>query len=94
MYKVANGMSSEIMNGIFKLRENTHYNLRRTSQFLVDPIQCVMVVNLHCTWDPKFGNKHTSKLKILTPLLVLNKKLENGNLRTAHVEFAKFTHPI
>ena len=38
MYKVANGMSPEIMNDIFKLRENTHYNLRRTSKFLVDPI--------------------------------------------------------
>ena len=29
------------MNGIFKLRENTHYNLRHTSQFLVDPIHSV-----------------------------------------------------
>ena len=38
LYKVANGMSPEIMNDIFKLRENTHYNLRHTSQFLVDPI--------------------------------------------------------
>ena len=34
-------MSPEIMIGIFKLRENTHYNLRRTSQFLVDPIHSV-----------------------------------------------------
>ena len=38
LYKVANGMSPEIMNDIFKLRENAHYNLRHTSQFLVDPI--------------------------------------------------------
>ena len=41
MYKVANGMSPDIMNDIFKLRENTHYNLRHTSQFLVDLIQSV-----------------------------------------------------
>ena len=41
MYKVANGMSPEIMNEIFNLRENTHYNLRHTSQFLVDPIHSV-----------------------------------------------------
>ena len=40
IYKVANGICPEIMNDIFKLRENTHYNLRVTSQFLVDPIQC------------------------------------------------------
>ena len=38
MYKVANGMSSEIMNDTFKLRKNTHYNI---SQFLVDPIHSV-----------------------------------------------------
>ena len=30
-------MSSEIMNDIFKLRENTRYNLRYASQFLVEP---------------------------------------------------------
>ena len=41
MYSVANGMSPEIMNDTFKLRENTHSNLRHTSQFLVDPIHTV-----------------------------------------------------
>ena len=41
IYKVANGICPEIMNDIFKLRENTHYNLRGTSQFLVDPIHSV-----------------------------------------------------
>ena len=29
------------MNDVFKLRENTHYNLRHTSQFLVNPIRSV-----------------------------------------------------
>ena len=29
------------MNDIFKLRENTHYDLRHTSQFLIDPIHSV-----------------------------------------------------
>ena len=41
IYKVAKGICSEIMNDIFKLRENTHYNLRNTSQFLVDLIHSV-----------------------------------------------------
>ena len=41
IYKVANGICPEIMNDIFKLRENTHYILRGTSQFLVDPIHSV-----------------------------------------------------
>ena len=41
MYKVANSMSPEIMNEVFKLKGNPHYNLRHTSQFSVDPIHSV-----------------------------------------------------
>ena len=39
-----------------------------------------MVVNQHSIWNPEFGNKYPLKLKMLTPLLVLKKKSENGNL--------------
>ena len=45
IYKVANGICPEIMNDIFKLRENTHYNLKGTSQFLSDPIHSVLNVS-------------------------------------------------
>ena len=38
MCKVANDISPEIMNKVFKLSEKTHYHLRHTKQFLVDPI--------------------------------------------------------
>ena len=41
MYKAANGVSPEIMNDIFKLRDNTHYHLRHTSQSLADPMRNV-----------------------------------------------------
>ena len=41
MYKVVNGISAEIMNEAFKLREETHHYLRHTTQFLVDPIHSV-----------------------------------------------------
>ena len=41
MYKVVNGMPPEIMNDVFKLRDETHYHLRHTAQFLVDPIQSI-----------------------------------------------------
>ena len=34
-------MFPEITNDIFKLTENTHYYLRNTSQFVVDPIPSV-----------------------------------------------------
>ena len=42
MYRVANGMSPEIMNEIFQLTEKSHYNLRYTSEFIIPPIH-----NLH-----------------------------------------------
>ena len=41
MYKVANDISPKIMNEVFKLREKTHYRLRYTAQFLVDPVHSV-----------------------------------------------------
>ena len=41
MYKAANGMPPEIMNDLFKSRDNTHYHLRHQSQFLSDLIHSV-----------------------------------------------------
>ena len=41
MYKVTNGLSSEIMNEIFQIREGSRYNLRYTSQFTIPPIHSV-----------------------------------------------------
>ena len=57
----------------YKLKFDKHVENILLIQFTV----CLMVVNLHRIWDPKFGNKHPLKLKILTPLLVLKKKLES-----------------
>ena len=41
MYKVVNGISTEIMNEVFKKRSNSHYKLRHTSKFFVNPIHSV-----------------------------------------------------
>ena len=38
MYKVANDMSPDIMNEVFKLKNTPHYNLRHTSNISTDPI--------------------------------------------------------
>ena len=62
MYKVVNGISPEITNEVFKLREETHYHLRHTTQFLVNPIQSVlMAVNQLRIWVTKFRNKYLLK---------------------------------
>ena len=41
MYKVANNMSPDIMNEVFKLRNTLHYNLRHTSHFSTYPVHSV-----------------------------------------------------
>ena len=41
MYKVVNGISPEIMNDVFKVRNETHYHVRHTSQLLIEPIHSV-----------------------------------------------------
>ena len=41
MYKVTNGLSPEIMNEIFQIREESRYNLLYTSQFTIPPIHSV-----------------------------------------------------
>ena len=41
MNKVTNGLSPEIMNEIFQIREESRYNLRYTSQFTIPPIHSV-----------------------------------------------------
>ena len=41
MYKVAYRMAPEIMNEIFQLREESHYNLRYTSEYIFPPIHSV-----------------------------------------------------
>ena len=45
MYKFVNGMAPEIMNEVFKQRNNPHYNLRHTSQFYL-----FIFFNQHRIW--------------------------------------------
>ena len=41
MYRVANDVSSDIMNEVFKLRNIPHYNIQHTSHFPTDPAYIV-----------------------------------------------------
>ena len=64
IYKVANSICPDIMNDIFNLRENTHYNLRHTSQFLVDPIHSVFNGSESASYlGPRIWEEKTSKIK-------------------------------
>ena len=41
MYKVANGISPEIMKDVFQIRNISHYNLRYAPIFVTENIHCV-----------------------------------------------------
>ena len=64
MYKVANGISPEIMNEVFQLREQTHH-LRNTTQFLVDPIHIVFNGSESASYlGPKIWEQILTEIKL------------------------------
>ena len=66
---------------VFKLREETHYHLRHTAQFLLDPIHSVFNGSESASYlGPKIWEQiPTVKKKKKTLSSGLKKKLKNGN---------------
>ena len=95
-------MSPEIMIGIFKLRENTHYNLRRTSQFLVDPIHSVFNGSEWASYlGPKIWEQIPFKIKNINSLVEFKKEIRKWkaandpcNLQSLHTRFRFCLKPI
>ena len=89
MYNVANGMSPEIMNEKFQLREKSHYNLRYTSEFIVPLIyhgsESVSYLG------PKIWELIPPVIRQIDIFSGVKKAIKNGNLLTAHAGFAKHT---
>ena len=76
MYKVANGMSPEIMNDMFKLRENTYYNLRYASQFLADPVHSVFNGSESASYlGPKIWEQIPFEIKNINSLVGFKKEI-------------------
>ena len=95
MYKVANDMSPDIINGVFKLRNTPNYNLWQTSHFSTDSIHSVYNRTESVSYlEPKIWSKYLLKLKRRILLMVLRKKFKNGNLLSVHVEFTRFFYQI
>ena len=92
MYKIANGMSSEIMNETFQLREKSHYNLRYTSEFIIPPIHSVHHGSESISYlGPKIWELIPPVIRQIDTFPGFEKAIKNGNLLTAHVGFAKHT---
>ena len=90
MQKVANDMSPDIMNEVSKLRNSLHYNLRHTLHFSTDPIHSVYNRTESTSYlGPKIWEQIPAEIKNKDSLMVLRKKLKNGNLLSVHVEFVR-----
>ena len=64
MYKIANGISPEIMKDAFQIRSISHYNLRYAPTFVTENIHCVYNRSESASYrEPKYGNKYLLKSK-------------------------------
>ena len=65
------------MNDIFKIRENTHYNLRHTSQFLVNPIHIVFNGSESASYlGPKIWEETPTDIKNKDSLIGFKKEIK------------------
>ena len=78
MYKVANGISPEIMKDVFKTRNNMHYNLRYDSTFVTDNIHCVYNGSESASYlGPKIWEQIPCEIKEINSLVGFKKKIRN-----------------
>ena len=93
MYKVTNGLSPEIMNEIFQIREESCYNLRYTSPFTIPPIHSVNNGRESISFSPKISPKIWKLIppafKQIISLSGFKKAIKEGSLLTAPADFIK-----
>ena len=90
MYKVTNGLSPEIMNKMFQIREESRYNLRYTSQFTIPPIDSVYNGRESVSFMAlRYGSLFHPLLSRLNLSQDSKKQLMNGSLVTTPAGFAK-----
>jgi len=69
MYKVANGISPEIMKDIFQIRNNTNYNLRYTPTFITGNILSVFNGSESASYlGPKIWEQIPNEIKVINSL--------------------------
>ena len=91
MYKLVNGMFTEIINDVFKLRDETH--LKRNKQFLVDPVHSIFNGSESASYlSPKIWEQILTEIKDKDSLIVF-KRNRNGNPLTALAESAELSKP-
>ena len=85
-------MSAEIMNEIFQLTENSHYNLSYTSESIIPTIHSVYHSESASYLGPKLWELTLPVIRQIDTLSGFKKAIKNGNLPIAHAGFAKHTY--
>ena len=85
-------MSAEIMNEIFQLTENSHYNLSYTSESIIPTIHSVYHSESASYLGPKLWELTPPVIRQIDTLSGFKKAIKNGNLPIAHAGFAKHTY--
>ena len=76
MYRVVNGKFSEIMNDVFQIRNNTHYNLGYAPSFLTEPVHSVFVRNEPASYlGPKIWERTSKEVKMINSLARFKKEI-------------------
>ena len=71
MYKLVNGISPEITNDVFQIRNNTHYNLRHALTFLTEPIHSVFNGGESAShFGPKIWEQIPNDVKMINSCLI------------------------
>ena len=105
IHKFLNGLSPPIMNGAFMIRNN-NYNLRNFQCLYSTNKRTVKYGTETVTYGgPKIWNLVPEKTKNVSSFDTLKRKLENGRVKSFHVEYVKhsacrvylkelYTHPV
>ena len=93
MHKVATGMSPVIMNEIFQLTEEPHYNLRCVSKFVIQPIHIIYHFSEPASYlGPKIWELIPPVIRQIKSFNGFKEEIRNGNQLIAHVGFANPTY--
>ena len=73
MYKVVNGISPEIMNDVFQIRNSTHYNLRYAPIFLTELVHRVFNGSESASYlGPKIWEQILNDVKMINCIVIPN----------------------
>ena len=90
MYKVANGIAPEIMNEIFRLRNDQYYDLRHTSQFIIPHVNTVFNGSESASYlGPKIWELIPSEIKEECSLSRFKKEIKKWKPRNCPCRLCK-----